>query len=48
MSTRPIRPRRSENPSTYMVQDRKSEKELARLTIQDRLLTAVMGGVLPE
>jgi ubiquinone/menaquinone biosynthesis C-methylase UbiE len=40
--------RRSENPSTYFVQDRKNEKELARLTIQDRMLTAGMGGVLSE
>ncbi|HWS84745.1 MAG TPA: class I SAM-dependent methyltransferase [Ktedonobacteraceae bacterium] len=40
--------RRSENPSTYFVQDRKNEKELTRLAIQDRLVTAVMGGVLPE
>jgi ubiquinone/menaquinone biosynthesis C-methylase UbiE len=40
--------RGNENPSTYMVQDRKSEKELTRLTIQDHLMTAGMGGVLPE
>ncbi len=40
--------RRNENPSTYFVQDRKNQKELARLTIQDRLLTAGMGGVLAE
>jgi ubiquinone/menaquinone biosynthesis C-methylase UbiE len=47
MST-PLRPRKSESPSTYFVQDRKSEKELTRLTIQDRMLTAGMSGVLPE
>jgi ubiquinone/menaquinone biosynthesis C-methylase UbiE len=40
--------RRSENPSTYFVQDRKNEKELTRLMIQDRLISAAMGGVLPE
>lgn len=37
-----------EHPSTYMVQDRSSEEELARLQIQGQLLTASMGGVLPE
>jgi ubiquinone/menaquinone biosynthesis C-methylase UbiE len=40
--------RRSDNPSTYFVQDRKNGKELTRLMIQDRLLTAGMGGVLAE
>jgi ubiquinone/menaquinone biosynthesis C-methylase UbiE len=40
--------RRSENPSTYFVQDRKNRNELTRLVIQDRLLTAGMGGVLAE
>jgi ubiquinone/menaquinone biosynthesis C-methylase UbiE len=44
----PLRPRKNENPSTYFVQDRKNQKELARLAIQDRLLTAGMGGVLSE
>jgi ubiquinone/menaquinone biosynthesis C-methylase UbiE len=41
-------PRKDEHPSTYFVQDRKNKKELSRLTIQDRMITAVMGGVLPE
>jgi ubiquinone/menaquinone biosynthesis C-methylase UbiE len=40
--------RRNENPSTYFVQDRKNQKELTRLMIQDRLLTVGMGGVLKE
>src|SRR5690242_11234173 len=40
--------RRNENPSTYFVQDRKDKRELTRLMIQDRLMTAMMGGVLPE
>jgi ubiquinone/menaquinone biosynthesis C-methylase UbiE len=44
----PLYPRKSESPSTYFVQDRKSEKELTRLAIQDRLITTAMGGVLPE
>ncbi len=35
-------------PVRTLVQDRKSEKELTRLTIQDRLMTTAMGGVLPE
>jgi len=44
----PLSQRQNENPSTYVVQDRKNEKELIRLTIQNRLLTAMMGGVLSE
>ncbi len=46
MST-PIDPRR-EHPSTYFVQDRSNEEELTRLHAQDQMLTAGMGGVLPE
>ena len=46
MST-PTNPRR-ESPSTYFVQDRSNEEELARLRIQDRMITAAMGGVLSE
>jgi len=46
MST-PTNPRR-EHPSTYFVQDRSSENELARLQLQDQQVTAGMGGVLPE
>ncbi len=37
-----------EHPSTYFVQDRSNEEELTRLSIQDQLLTAGMGGVLSE
>ncbi|MBV9232153.1 MAG: class I SAM-dependent methyltransferase, partial [Chloroflexi bacterium] len=37
-----------EQPSRYFVQDRTNAEELLRLTIQDRMLTAAMGGVLPE
>ena len=37
-----------EHPSTYFVQDRGNKEELARLALQDRLMTASMGGVLPE
>ncbi|HEY4034550.1 MAG TPA: class I SAM-dependent methyltransferase [Ktedonobacteraceae bacterium] len=44
----PLDPRVNDNPSTYIVQDRKNRKELARLNIQDRMVTAGMGGVLPE
>ncbi len=43
----PTEPRK-EHPSTYFVADRSNEEELTRLTIQDRLLTTAMGGVLPE
>jgi hypothetical protein len=46
MST-PTDPRR-EHPSTYFVQDRSNEDELTRLQLQDQLVTASMGGVLPE
>ena len=41
-------PRKNENPSTYFVQDRKNEEELTRLMIQDKMITAGMGGVLSE
>lgn len=37
-----------EHPSTYFVQDQQSEAELSRLVIQDQLITAAIGGVLPE
>lgn len=39
---------RREHPSTYPVQDRSNEEELARLHIQDQMLTTSMGGPLPE
>src|SRR5262245_37890349 len=39
---------RGEQPSTYMVQDRSNREELTRLHLQDQMLTAGMGGVLPE
>ena len=39
---------KKEQPSTYFVEDRQNEDELARLTIQDQMLTNAMGGVLPE
>jgi ubiquinone/menaquinone biosynthesis C-methylase UbiE len=44
----PLRPRKGESPSTYIVQDRKNQKELTRLEIQDRLLTTRIGGILSE
>jgi SAM-dependent methyltransferase len=47
MSTSP-HARNSEQPSTYIVQDRENQAELARLTLQDHLLTVSMGGVLAE
>jgi ubiquinone/menaquinone biosynthesis C-methylase UbiE len=39
---------RWEHPSTYFVQGRQKLDEFERLTIQDRLITTGMGGVLPE
>ncbi|HEY3993343.1 MAG TPA: class I SAM-dependent methyltransferase [Ktedonobacteraceae bacterium] len=41
-------PQHVEHPSTYVVQDRSNQHELTRIIIQDRLVTALMGGVLPE
>ncbi|HLZ57673.1 MAG TPA: class I SAM-dependent methyltransferase [Ktedonosporobacter sp.] len=35
-------------PSTYFVHDRSSAEELNRLHLQDELVTAGMGGILPE
>jgi len=37
-----------EQPSTYFVQDRQIKEELLRLTSQDQILNAAMGGILPE
>jgi ubiquinone/menaquinone biosynthesis C-methylase UbiE len=37
-----------EQASTYFVYDRLNKEELRRLTIQDRLITKAMGGVLSE
>jgi ubiquinone/menaquinone biosynthesis C-methylase UbiE len=39
---------KKEHPSTYVVQDRSNEEELLRLTLQDRMATIAMGGLLPE
>lgn len=39
---------RQEHPSTYFVQDRSNEEELTRLQAQDALVTAALGGVIPE
>jgi ubiquinone/menaquinone biosynthesis C-methylase UbiE len=43
-STEPLR----EQASTYIVQDRSNQEEMVRLEILDKMLTSVMGGVLPE
>jgi ubiquinone/menaquinone biosynthesis C-methylase UbiE len=40
--------KKQEIPSTYFVQDRSNKEELIRLDKQDRLITALMGGLLPE
>lgn len=39
---------RPEHPSTYFVQDRSNQEELIRLGVQDQMITASMGGALPE
>lgn len=36
------------NPGTYMVDKFESEKEMRRVEVQDRVVTNLMGGVLPE
>jgi ubiquinone/menaquinone biosynthesis C-methylase UbiE len=41
-------PPRQEHPSTYFVQDRSNQDEMTRLRLQDQIVTAGMGGVLPE
>jgi ubiquinone/menaquinone biosynthesis C-methylase UbiE len=38
---------RIERPHTYLVQDR-AQEEIARLELQDKMMTTGMGGVLPE
>jgi ubiquinone/menaquinone biosynthesis C-methylase UbiE len=43
----PIDPQK-EQSSTYFVQDRSNAQEMTRLEIQDKMLNAGMGGVLPE
>jgi ubiquinone/menaquinone biosynthesis C-methylase UbiE len=43
----PMEPRQ-EQPSTSFVSDHRSPVELVRLQLQDRMLTASMGGVWPE
>jgi ubiquinone/menaquinone biosynthesis C-methylase UbiE len=42
----PLDPQKQEQRGTYVIQD--SQKELTRLKIHDHLITAAMGGVLPE
>lgn len=45
---RDFRDQKQELPSTYFVQDRSNREELIRLEEQDRLITTLMGGLLPE
>jgi len=45
----PLEPEpKREQPSTYVVEDRSNQEELNRLRLFDQMLTAGMGGVLPE
>ncbi len=39
---------KSNNVGTYVVQDSKNKEELQRVSLQSRMITTVMGGVLPE
>ncbi|MBV9229264.1 MAG: class I SAM-dependent methyltransferase [Chloroflexi bacterium] len=41
-------PPRREQPSTYFVQDRSDQEELTRVQLQGQMVTASMGGILPE
>ncbi len=41
-------PKGGEHPSTYFVEDRSNQVEMNRVKIQDHMITAGMGGVLPE
>ena len=43
-----INPRGQDNPSQYFVEDRSHDADMVRLMIQDRLMTAGMGGPLSE
>jgi ubiquinone/menaquinone biosynthesis C-methylase UbiE len=45
---RESREKKQELPSTYFVQDRSNKEELIRLDEQDRLVTTLIGGLLPE
>jgi ubiquinone/menaquinone biosynthesis C-methylase UbiE len=40
--------KKKERPSTYVVQDRQNQEERLRVTIQDQMITASMGGIVPE
>jgi ubiquinone/menaquinone biosynthesis C-methylase UbiE len=42
------REKKQELANTYFVQDRSNKEELIRLDEQDRLMTTLMGGLLPE
>src|SRR5271169_4876937 len=44
----PKKPPKKEHSSTYFVQDRSNKDERTRVLLQDQLVTASMGGVLPE
>jgi len=44
----PSQPQKQHYSGTYFVPDRENEEELRRVADQDRLVTASMGGVLPE
>jgi ubiquinone/menaquinone biosynthesis C-methylase UbiE len=43
-----MRDRYKDNASTYFVMDRSNRDEMKRVHIQDQMITASMGGVLPE
>ncbi|QBD76798.1 class I SAM-dependent methyltransferase [Ktedonosporobacter rubrisoli] len=44
----PFESKKTEQPSTYFVQDRQNESEFTRLILQDQMLTAAMGGNFSE
>ncbi len=46
--TTPFEQHKEKQPGTYFVRDRQNQQEMLRLTLQDRMITTAMGGVLPE
>ena len=42
----PLDPNKKKLQSTYFVQDRHNKEEITRLTIQERMITQSMGGII--
>ena len=46
--SRHFNPRKPENPSTYVVQDKQKEIDVRRLFIENQMINTGLGGVLPD